>query len=189
LYCSRSRTDRFRGRTQKGLYFFDTRLISSWRIYASREKWDLLNGGDITHYASRVFLINRTIPTEDGDIPARTVSLVVSRSIGEDPAQDLDLVNNGRQPTRFNLEIAIRGDFADVFEVKSGHIVRRGRITSVGLPTTCGFGSPTRIKNSTKEVAVMAVGRVCRRDDTGLCGGRALEIPKPSGPENGCRLP
>ena len=31
---------------------------------------------------------------------------------------------------RFNLEIAIRADFADIFEVKSNHIVRRGRITT-----------------------------------------------------------
>lgn len=116
--------------TQKGFYFFDTRLISSWRIYANGEEWDLLNSGSVTHFASRVFLINRKVPTEAGDIPPRTVSLVLSRSIGEGIHEDLDLVNNGPKPVRFNLEIAIRGDFADIFEVKSGHIVRRGRITS-----------------------------------------------------------
>jgi hypothetical protein len=38
-------------------------------------------------------------------------------------------VNNGK-PVQFNLEIAARSDFADLFEVKSGHIVRRGRIIS-----------------------------------------------------------
>jgi glycogen debranching enzyme len=116
--------------TQKGLYFFDTRLISSWRIYANGEEWDLLNSGSVTHYASRAFLINRTIPTEDGDIAPRTVSLVLSRSIGKGLHEDLDLANNGLKAVRFNLEIAIRGDFADIFEVKSGRIVRRGRITS-----------------------------------------------------------
>ena len=30
----------------------------------------------------------------------------------------------------FNLELAVRSDFADLFEVKSGAIVRRGRITT-----------------------------------------------------------
>ena len=35
-----------------------------------------------------------------------------------------------RSPVRFNLEIAIRADFADIFEVKSDNIVRRGRITT-----------------------------------------------------------
>jgi N-terminal domain of (some) glycogen debranching enzymes len=42
----------------------------------------------------------------------------------------LDVTNNSRKPTRFQLEIALRCDFADIFEVKSGHIVRRGRITT-----------------------------------------------------------
>ena len=31
--------------SEKGLYFFDTRVISSWAIYANGERWDLLNGG------------------------------------------------------------------------------------------------------------------------------------------------
>ena len=33
-------------------------------------------------------------------------------------------------PIRFNLEIAIRCDFADIFEVKKRQIIRRGRITT-----------------------------------------------------------
>src|SRR5262249_11668588 len=40
------------------------------------------------------------------------------------------ITNHGRKQVRFNLEIAIRSDFADVFEVKSNRIVRRGRIST-----------------------------------------------------------
>jgi glycogen debranching enzyme-like protein len=32
--------------SDKGLYFFDTRLISSWSIYANGENWELLNAGN-----------------------------------------------------------------------------------------------------------------------------------------------
>ena len=39
-------------------------------------------------------------------------------------------MNYSMKPVRFNLEIAIRCDFADLFEVKAGNIVRRGRITT-----------------------------------------------------------
>jgi len=39
--------------SEKGLYFYDTRVISSWAIYANGEPWILLNGGAVTHYASR----------------------------------------------------------------------------------------------------------------------------------------
>ncbi len=116
--------------SDKGLYFFDTRLISSWSIYANGELWDLLNSGNITHYASRIFLANRAIATEDGEVPPRTLGLVLSRSISGGVHEDLDLVNHGMKPVRFNLEIAIRSDFADLFEVKSGKIVRRGRIAT-----------------------------------------------------------
>ena len=51
--------------SEKGLYFFDTRVISSWTIYANGESWELLNGGAITHYASRIYLTNRAIRTAD----------------------------------------------------------------------------------------------------------------------------
>jgi hypothetical protein len=44
--------------SERGLYFYDTRVISSWAIYANGEPWILLNGGAITHYASRTYLTN-----------------------------------------------------------------------------------------------------------------------------------
>jgi glycogen debranching enzyme len=143
--------------TQRGLYFFDTRLISSWRIYANGEEWDLLNSGSVTYYASRVFLINRALLTEDGEIPSRTVSLVLSRSIGEGVHEDLDLTNNGLKPVRFNLEIAIRGDFADIFEVKSGHIVRRGRITSEWSSKGSRLRLTYRNKDFFREVTIACI--------------------------------
>src|SRR5215468_6486230 len=113
---------------EKGLYFLDTRVISSWAIYANGEPWDLLNGGAITHYASRIHLTNRRIATTDGTIPERTLGLVISRSISGGMHEDLDITNNSMRRVRFQLEIALRCDFADIFEVKSGNIVRRGRI-------------------------------------------------------------
>ncbi len=116
--------------TDKGFYFRDTRLISSWLIYANGEPWDLLNAANISHYAARSFLINRTIPSETGDIPAGSIGLTLSRWMAGGIHEDLDLVNYGAQPIRFNLEIAIRCDFADIFEVKAKHIVRRGRIVT-----------------------------------------------------------
>src|SRR4029077_3919414 len=88
------------------------------------------NGGAITHYASRIYLTNPSIPTSDGVIPSRTLGLVISRMVNGGVHEDLDLTNNGKQRIRFQLEIALRCDFADIFEVKSNNIVRRGRITT-----------------------------------------------------------
>jgi glycogen debranching enzyme len=116
--------------SERGLFFFDTRVLSSWRIYANGVPWDLLNGGATSYYTSHVYLTNGAIPTEDGAIPPRTLGLVVSRSIAGGMHEDLDITNNSMKWVRFQLEIALRSDFADIFEVRSGRIVRRGRITT-----------------------------------------------------------
>src|SRR4029077_3280288 len=102
--------------SEKGLYFFDTRVISSWTIYANGESWELLNGGAITPYASRICLTNRAIPTADGIIPQRTLGLVISRLISEGMHEDLDVTNNSMRRVDFQLELALRCDFADIFE-------------------------------------------------------------------------
>jgi glycogen debranching enzyme len=156
--------------SEKGLYFFDTRVVSSWAIYANGEPWELLNGGAISYYASRIFLTNRALLTEDGTIPPRTLGFTLSRSISGGVHEDLDIINHGMKPVVFQLEIALRCDFADVFEVKAGRIVRRGRITTEWsashqhLRTTYRNGDFTRAvtispaQSSTK--AVYANGRL-----------------------------
>ncbi|HUZ11823.1 MAG TPA: glycogen debranching N-terminal domain-containing protein, partial [Caulobacteraceae bacterium] len=116
--------------TDKGFYHSDTRVISSWQLFANGEQWDLLNSGNTAHHAARIFLTNKAIHTEAGPIAAGTLGLAIGRSIGGGLHEDLDLVNHGMARVRFNLEIAVRSDFADLFEVKSGNIVRRGRIAT-----------------------------------------------------------
>jgi glycogen debranching enzyme len=147
--------------TYKGLYSFDTRLISSWNIYANGEPWDLLNAGNITHYASRIFLTNRAIATVDGAIPPRSLGLALSRSITGGVHEDLDLVNHGMKSVHFNLEIAIRSDFADLFEVKSGNIVRRGRIITEWPNEALQLRTIYRNQDFCREVTVVA-----RRNDS-----------------------
>lgn len=116
--------------SEKGLYFLDTRVISSWSIYANGEPWQLLNGGAVTHYAVRILLTNRALATEGGTIPERTLGLTIGRWIEDGVHEDLDVTNNSMKPVKFQLEIGIRSDFADIFEVKSNRIVRRGRIAT-----------------------------------------------------------
>ena len=96
-----------------------------------------MNSGNIAYYANRIFLTNPTIHTEIGEVPEHTLGLSISRSIGGGIHEDLDLVNHGMGKVQFNLEIAVRSDFADIFEVKSGSIVRRGRITTRMVAKRC----------------------------------------------------
>ena len=116
--------------SDRGLYFLDTRMISAWAIYANGEPWDLLNGGAIEYFAARIFSTNRAFLTEDGPIAGRTLGMTISRHVSGGMREEVVVTNNSLLPVRFNLEVAIRADFADLFEVKSNRIVRRGRIVS-----------------------------------------------------------
>jgi glycogen debranching enzyme len=137
-----------------GLYFRDTRLISAWAIYANGEPWDLLNGGAVSHHAARIFQTNRAFASEDGPIAARTLGLMIGRYIDGGLHEDIDITNNSRNPVRFNLEIAIRGDFADIFEVRSEHIVRRGRITTTWSGARQTLRMKYRNKDFSREVII-----------------------------------
>ena len=119
--------------SQMGLFYRDTRMMSSWAIYANGVEWELLNGGTPFYFLSRIYLTNQAIPTEDGEIEARTLSMVIARRLDGGLHEDIDLTNYSKKRVRFNLEIVVRSDFADIFEVKDNKIVRRGRITSEWL--------------------------------------------------------
>lgn len=141
--------------SNKGLYFFDTRLISSWTICANGTPWRLLNSGNLFFYASRIFLTNSAVATEQGKIAPNTLQLGVSRSIDGGVHEDIDVVNHGSEPVRFNLEIKIESDFADLFEVKSGNIVRRGRITTEWSKSPSALRSIYREKDFCRELRVL----------------------------------
>ncbi len=128
LVCETDGT--IRNPSEKGLYFNDTRLISSWSLYADGIPWDLLSGGATSHQSSRIHLTNRKLKAASGLIPARTLGLVLERSIQGGLHEDIGVTNHGALPVAFNLEIGIRCDFADVFEVKSAEATRRGSIAT-----------------------------------------------------------
>src|SRR5262249_53331278 len=61
---------------------------------------------------------------------ARSGWFVLSRLISDGMHEDLDITNSSTRRVRFQFEIALRCDFADIFEEKSGDIVHRGRVTT-----------------------------------------------------------
>lgn len=116
--------------SEQGVFFRDTRFVSSYRIFANGRPWRLLSSGTPTHYLARIQLVNPPFKTEDADVAQGTLALVVTRAVGGGIHEDLEVTNFGERPVRFNLEIALRSDFADLFEVKEHDFVRRGRITT-----------------------------------------------------------
>ena len=109
-------------------------MISAWAIYANGEPWDLLNGGAVAYHAARIFETNRAFVSEDGPIAARTLGLVIGRHIDGGLHEDIEITNKSRNPVRFNLEIAIRADFAGRLPKRQGRPTRRRPVSLAPRP-------------------------------------------------------
>ncbi len=116
--------------SEQGVFTGDTRFVSFYQLYINGARWQLLSSSAVSYYASRCYFTNPTVATEDGDISGQRLGLRVTRTIGDGIHEDLDITNYALDPVRFILEIALRADFADLFEVKSHKLVRRGRVVT-----------------------------------------------------------
>jgi glycogen debranching enzyme len=122
-----------------------------------------------------VFRVSRSpdqprIVTEYGELEAGTIGMLFRRNVREGVHEDIDLHNYSTKRARFNLELAVRNDFADIFEVKAKRVIRKGNVTMhwdadrSELLTTYRHGSfwrsfKFRITESSS-VAAVANGRI-----------------------------
>jgi glycogen debranching enzyme len=113
---------------QHGVFTDDTRFLSYYACYIDGKPWKRLSSTATAYYAARVYLFNPTLTTDDRTVAENELSLTISRVASEGIREELDLTNYGLETARFNLEIALRSDFADIFEVESQKLVRRGQV-------------------------------------------------------------
>ncbi len=117
--------------TDQGVYAFDTRFISYYRIYINRNPLQVVNASQLSFYASRFHLTNPLINTEGGVLDANTVRVTINRIVNGGIHEDIDIANYAGKKITFLLELAMRSDFADIFEVKSHDIIQRGKEQTV----------------------------------------------------------
>ena len=121
--------------SERGLFYRDTRLISEWAVEVDGRPWQLLSSAATSHFAAQAVLTNPPLPTDGGEVPARSVSLTVSRMLDIGGMREtLVIRNHHRACVRLLLAIRFRCDFADIFDVKSGRIVSRGDTTTDWRP-------------------------------------------------------
>lgn len=104
--------------------------MSNYEIFADGERLVLQNSGAIAYYASRAYLTNPGIITEYGEIEPGTLGIVFSRAVQDGVHEDFDIRNYSVKRARFSLEISLRTDFADIFEVKARRVLRKGNVTT-----------------------------------------------------------
>jgi glycogen debranching enzyme len=111
---------------EHGIFAHDTRFVSAYRLTINQAAWQLLSSSNLTYYSAGFEFVNPALQTADGDLPERTIGLSLQRSITESVEETFTITNYHRQPVRFYLELLIRSDFADIFEVRSHNFIRRG---------------------------------------------------------------
>ena len=113
-----------------GFFARDTRFISGYELRINGRRPVLLNSSPIEFYSSRYELTNDALLDIGGPIPGSTLSIRLDRTVGGGVHEDLDIINYGGREVRLTIELEIVSDFADIFDVKLGAVVRRGSINS-----------------------------------------------------------
>ncbi|MHB2210933.1 amylo-alpha-1,6-glucosidase [Methylobacterium sp. CM6257] len=113
--------------SERGLFFRDTRLVSSWTVTIDDRPWQVLNSAATDHFAAQVLMVNPALPKNAGEVPAGSVSLTLSRLLDHGGmCETLKLRNHNRSRVRLSLAVRLSCDFADIFDVKAHRIVVRG---------------------------------------------------------------
>ncbi|MBD2169621.1 amylo-alpha-1,6-glucosidase [Calothrix membranacea FACHB-236] len=123
----------------QGFFVRDTRLISYYEISINRYRLVLLAASNINYHSALYQFTNPQIPTVRGDLPADSLLITIRRNITGGMHEDIDIVSYHSQPVEFQLMLAIRSDFADIFEVRAKNIITRGNSETIwkdGVLTT-----------------------------------------------------
>jgi len=121
----------------EGVFAGDTRFLSTYSLYINDRPWDLVTSAAVAYYAARLDLVNPLVLTpgepgrdSHGQIEAQTLALTIDRIVDESIHESFSITNFAQMPARFNFEVVLRSDFADIFEVKSNSIIRRGSMAT-----------------------------------------------------------
>lgn len=113
----------------QGVYMNDTRFISYYRLYINGLPLQVINSSQLAFNASRAHLTNPAINLENGVLDEQTLHIEVNRVVRDGGIhEDIDIANYTGVPVTFLLELSLLCDFADIFEVRSQRIVRRGQM-------------------------------------------------------------
>jgi glycogen debranching enzyme len=115
--------------TEQGIFCGDTRFLSHYRVLASDVPWTRVTSSPTAYNAMRIYLTNPELTTELGRIAPGTLALTITRTaVRFGIIEDLVVANYSLEPVQFNLELEMRSDFADIFEVKNHKYIHRGNI-------------------------------------------------------------
>ena len=120
-----------------GFFARDTRFVSGYSITINGRAPLLLDASTVDHFSARHEFTTPQIPVggtsfghSEAFLPERSVGFRLDRTILEGVHEDYELVNYAPAPVRLVLEVQLESDFADIFDVRTHQLIRRGDIQS-----------------------------------------------------------
>jgi glycogen debranching enzyme len=104
--------------------------VSGWELLVNGRQPVLLNSSPVQFYSARFEFTNDAMIDPAGPIDRQCLSIRLDRTVSGGIHEDLDITNFARREVALTIEIAISSDFADIFDVRSGALVRRGSLNS-----------------------------------------------------------
>jgi glycogen debranching enzyme len=116
----------------QGLFSEDTRFISTYNLYINDKSWTRVASAAVTYYAAALDLTNPRVLTPDGRdwLEENTIALTLRRSLNACLSERFHIANYSQKRAHFMFELAMRSDFADLFDVKSQRLTRRPNIST-----------------------------------------------------------
>ncbi len=139
----------------EGYVVADTRLASGYRLRVAGLAPVLLHSSAIEAHAARFELTNPLLDATNGSVPPGTLHLRVDRTLSHGVHDDYDLVNFGHEPVDVVLEISVECDFADLFDMHSNRIIRRGSIQTTWDEQHASLTSRYRNESFTRALALV----------------------------------
>jgi glycogen debranching enzyme len=105
-----------------GLFYKDTRFLSTWVLTVDGARPDVLSTDESDYFAAQFFLV----PTTGTIYENPYLSVIRKRLCGEGFHEDVTVLNHSAQPVTLELRVDAAADFADLFEVKDA-LVKSGK--------------------------------------------------------------
>ena len=121
---------RILGGPDDGFFTRDTRFISGWDLRINGQRPVLLNSAPIQFFSARFEYTNESFLDDAGRVDRQTLGIRVDRTVSGGIHEDLDITTTRRRAVRLTIEVAIESDFADIFDVRSDALVRRGVVNT-----------------------------------------------------------
>jgi len=118
-------------RLAQGFFVRDTRLISYYEISLNRSPLKLLASSPLTHRVALYQFTNPEFRTVRGALPTGQLIITLRRDIVGGLHEDIDITNHHGDRVECQLMLAIRSDFADIFQVKSQQLLTRGETETI----------------------------------------------------------